>query len=96
MTREHFLARATTTRELACALDPWLLNCPLLVVARAKRRSRIMNRQGRLFHYSKPASGASLAALTPDLKSHLRVSFWAPDVSSDSLEGCRWSFYILL
>jgi hypothetical protein len=47
-----------------------------------------MNRQGRLFHYSKPASGASLAALTPDLKSHLRVSFWAPDVSSDSLEGC--------
>jgi hypothetical protein len=31
MTREHFLARATITQELARALDPWLLNRQLLL-----------------------------------------------------------------
>ena len=77
-------------------MAPELTTATALVVARAKDARASSNRQGRLFHYSKPPGVESLAALTLDLKSHLRVSFWAPDVSSDSLEGCPWSFYILL
>src|SRR5689334_7032208 len=69
----------------------------IVVVARAKRRSRIMNRQGRLFHYSKPTGLESLAALTLALKSHLRVRLWAPDVrnSSDRVEACPTNFLTL-
>jgi len=67
LTREHFLARATLPESwrghltLALGLHH---RCRHPCCGASNRCSRIMNRQRRLFHYSKPTRVESLTALS--------------------------------